>query len=75
MSAEHWGTRPRDWAELAEPSNRPLFAEVLARLRVAPGTRLLDVGCGSGFAARMAADLGAAVTGLDITPAAAEHRP
>ncbi len=68
MSAEHWGTRPRDWAELAEPSNRPLFAAVLDRVRIAPGTRLLDVGCGSGYAARMAADLGAAVTGLDITP-------
>jgi SAM-dependent methyltransferase len=68
MSAEHWGGRPRDWAELAEPSNQPLFAEVLRRLAVGPGTRLLDVGCGSGFAARMAARLGAIVTGLDITP-------
>ncbi len=68
MSAEHWGRRPRDWAELAEPANEPLFAEVLRRLAVGPGTRLLDVGCGSGFAARMAAGLGASVTGLDITP-------
>jgi SAM-dependent methyltransferase len=68
MSAEHWGGRPRDWAELAEPSNQPLFAEVLRGLGVRPGTELLDVGCGSGFAAQMAADLGASVTGLDITP-------
>lgn len=68
MSAEHWGRRARDWAELAEPSNRPLFAEVLRRLGAEDGTRLLDIGCGSGYAAAMAAVLGAEVTGLDITP-------
>lgn len=64
----HWGMRPRDWAELAEPSNRPLFATVLGQLGVKPGTRLLDIGCGSGYAARMAERLGAVVTGLDATP-------
>jgi SAM-dependent methyltransferase len=68
VSAEHWGGRPRDWAELAEPSNEPLFREVLSRLGVQAGTRLVDIGCGSGLAAAMAADLGAVVTGLDITP-------
>jgi len=68
MSAESWGRRPRDWAELAEPSNRPLYEEVLARLALGPGTRLLDIGCGSGYALRMAAELGAAVSGLDLTP-------
>ena len=68
MSSEHWGRRPRDWAELAEPSNEPLYAEVLRRLAVGAGTRLLDVGCGSGYAAAMAARLGARMTGIDITP-------
>ena len=69
MSAvEHWGRRPREWAELAEPSNEPLFAEVLGRLGVGRGTQLLDIGCGSGYAAAMAARLGASVTGIDITP-------
>ena len=68
MSAEHWGRRPRDWATLAEPSNEPLFAEVLERLGVGPDTRLLDIACGSGYAAAMAAALGANVTGIDITP-------
>jgi SAM-dependent methyltransferase len=68
MSADHWGRRPRDWAELAEPSNQPLFAEVLSRLGVGDGTRLLDIGCGSGYAAAMARVLGARVTGIDITP-------
>jgi SAM-dependent methyltransferase len=68
MSAEHWGRRPRDWAMLAEPSNEPLFAVVLGRLGVGPDTRLLDIGCGSGYAAAMAAERGADVTGVDITP-------
>jgi SAM-dependent methyltransferase len=68
VSSEHWGGRPRDWAELAEPSNHPLFERVLDRLNVAPGTRLLDVGCGSGYALRLAHEGGATVTGLDITP-------
>jgi len=67
-ASDHWGRRPRDWAQLAEPSNEPLFATVLNRLHVSEGTRLLDIGCGSGYAARMAAELGAAVTGIDITP-------
>jgi SAM-dependent methyltransferase len=68
MSAANWGGRPRDWAELAEPSNRPLFETVLSELGVGEGTELLDIGCGSGYALSMAADLGAALTGIDITP-------
>ena len=68
MSSEHWGGRPRDWAQLAEPSNHPLFERGLERLGVGPGTRLLDVGCGSGYALRLAHGRGATVTGLDITP-------
>jgi len=36
------------------------------RLRVAPGTRLLDVGCGAGQLALIAARAGAEVTGCDI---------
>jgi len=67
-STEHWGRRPCDWAELAEPANEALFAEVLSRLELGPGVRLLDIGCGSGYAARLAAALGATVTGIDITP-------
>jgi SAM-dependent methyltransferase len=38
----------------------------LRRLGITPGTRLLDVGCGSGQLALMAARAGAEVTGCDI---------
>jgi len=68
MSGEPWGRRARDWAELAEPCNEPLFVEVLSRLGLTRGTRLLDVGCGSGYAAQIASSMGATVTGIDRTP-------
>jgi SAM-dependent methyltransferase len=64
-----WGARARDWAELQEGQNRPLFEAVLAATKVGPGTRLLDIGCGSGLAAAMAAGLGAVVSGLDAAEA------
>ena len=41
-------------------------APFLRRLGITPGTRLLDVGCGSGQLALMAARAGAMVTGCDI---------
>ena len=50
-----WGTDPRAWAELAEAHNRPLFEAVLDAARVGDGTRVLDVGCGSGLDARAGA--------------------
>lgn len=68
VSAEDWGARPRDWAELAEPSNRRLFEAVLDALAVSGGTDLLDIACGSGYALGLAAARGARVTGLDLTP-------
>jgi SAM-dependent methyltransferase len=71
VQAGLWGGRPRDWAELAEPENVPLFEAVLDRV-VTDGTRLLDAGCGSGLAAQMAAARGATVAGLDATEALLE---
>lgn len=41
---------------------------LLERVGVRPGTRLLDLGCGIGGTARLAASYGATVTGLDLTP-------
>jgi SAM-dependent methyltransferase len=40
--------------------------DLLERLPIAPGTRLLDVACGAGQIALPAARLGARVTGIDI---------
>ena len=66
---ELWSSNPRDWAKIAEPQNRKLFDELLDLTGVGPGTRLLDIACGSGYAAALAAARGADVTGVDITPA------
>ena len=43
----------------------PGALEFLARLRVAAGTRMLDVGCGAGQVAIPAAHAGVRVTGVD----------
>jgi len=42
--------------------------EFVARLKVTPGTRVLDVACGTGNTAIPAAQAGAKVTGVDIAP-------
>jgi FAD/FMN-containing dehydrogenase/SAM-dependent methyltransferase len=63
-----WGTDPRAWAELAETHNRPLFEAVLDAAGAGPGTRLLDVGCGSGLTLVLAQERGAIPAGLDISP-------
>jgi SAM-dependent methyltransferase len=62
-----WGQRVDDWSELMEPANRELYPPVLAAAGVGTGTKLLDLGCGSGVAAEVATGLGAEVTGLDAT--------
>ena len=60
-----WGARATQWAYLFEPYARPANDVMLDELGVRPGTRLLDVACGSGLAANTAARRGATVSGLD----------
>jgi SAM-dependent methyltransferase len=67
-----WGARGRDWAELQEPAQAELYPPVLAAAGVGPGTRLLDVGCGSGVAAAIARAQGATVSGIDAARPAVE---
>ena len=63
------GARARPiWADLAEVQHIPLYEAVLDRLAPLPGSRVLDVGCGSGVYCRLAAERGLAVSGLDATP-------
>jgi SAM-dependent methyltransferase len=47
----------------------PFYEAVLDATGVRPGTALLDIGCGGGFALLLAARRGATVSGLDATPA------
>ena len=69
VNGQLWGARARDWAEIQERSCLPVFHEVLKRAEVGGTTRYLDVGCGSGMAAGLAADLGAEVSGIDASEA------
>lgn len=60
-----WGARATDWAYLFEPYARPANHLLLDELGIGAGTRHLDVACGSGLAANIAAGRGASVSGID----------
>ena len=65
LNGRLWGARARDWAELQEPMTRPIYDAVFARIELGAQTNYLDVGCGSGLAAQLAAERGAKVSGID----------
>ena len=68
-SGQAWGERAADWAYLIEPYARRANDALFDRAGVGPGTRLLDIACGSGYAASVAAGRGATVAGLDASEA------
>ncbi len=68
-SGQAWGERAADWAYLVEPYARRVNDALFDRAGLGPGTRLLDIACGSGYAAWVAADRGATVAGLDASEA------
>ena len=51
----------------------PGALEILARMQIVPGSRMLDVGCGAGQIAIPAARNGIEVTGVDIATNLIEH--
>ena len=67
-------TEFNEWAragkgESMERGHRPVGEQAIARMNVGSGARVLDVGCGSGWATRLLADLAinGRVTGIDIS--------
>lgn len=65
-----FGARADDWAETWEGPNgwgTPVYEHVLDRTRIGPVSSVLDCGCGAGRFARMAADRGARVAGIDAS--------
>lgn len=64
-----WGARAKDWANFQEGTVRPVYEAVFERTDVGAGTRYLDVGCGAGMAAQIAASRGAEVSGIDASDA------
>jgi SAM-dependent methyltransferase len=67
-----WGARPGDWAE-TEAQQVPTYEEGFRQVGLQAGQRVLDVGCGTGVALRVAADRGARVSGLDASEALARR--
>ncbi|NEC86379.1 class I SAM-dependent methyltransferase [Streptomyces sp. SID12501] len=67
-----WGARALDWAEVQQPTIRPLSGTVLGELGAWQGRTVLDLGCGAGDFAGMASALGANVSGLDASAALIE---
>jgi SAM-dependent methyltransferase len=59
-----------DWAagqyERTAEDLAPVAVDVTTRARIQPGDRVLDIACGTGNAALLAAKAGAAVTGIDL---------
>lgn len=73
-SAARWGplfgARAATWAETWEGTEgwgTPVYEHVLDRAEVGSDSRVLDCGCGAGRFARMAADRGASVAGIDAS--------
>jgi SAM-dependent methyltransferase len=66
-----WGARARDWAEI-EDQQVPTYEAAIRRVGIAPGQRVLDIGCGTGVFLRLVADRGAQPFGLDASEALLE---
>ncbi len=64
-----WGHAAIDWAYKFEPYGADAIESIFGRLGVGRGTNLLDLACGSGFAAGRAERLGVTVAGLDASAA------
>ena len=72
--SEQLRTEFNEWAragkgESMERGHRPVGEQAIARMNISPEARVLDVGCGSGWATRLLAEYAFAgrVTGIDIS--------
>lgn len=65
QQGELWSAAGRNWAELLAPTVSPVWGACLDVARVTRGTRVLDVGCGSGETLTLARFRGADAVGLD----------
>jgi ubiquinone/menaquinone biosynthesis C-methylase UbiE len=65
IEGRDWSAKARGWAELWAGLAQPARAAVADATGIADGTRLLDIGCGSGEMCQLAAARGAIVAGID----------
>ena len=67
-----WSAKATGWAELWAALAMPARVAVAEATAIGAGTRVLDVGCGSGEFCRLAAARGAVVSGIDAAEAMIE---
>lgn len=70
-SDEQLRTEFNEWARAGkgdsmERGHRPVGEQAIARMKVSPKANVLDVGCGSGWAARLLGQNGGHVAGIDV---------
>jgi SAM-dependent methyltransferase len=66
-AGEAWGHAANDWACLSEHYAIEVILAMFDRIGVEPGAELLDIACGAGMAAHLAATVGAEVAGIDAS--------
>lgn len=73
QTRDAWNGVAADYDEFVTPLVMPLAEQVLGRINLGPGMRLLDVAAGTGALSLLAAGLGANVVATDIAPAMIER--
>lgn len=68
-----WDALAAGFDQYVTPKNIPFGDEILRRVDFGPGSRFLDVACGTGALAVPAARRGADVTAVDLSPAMIEQ--
>ncbi|MFG6446462.1 class I SAM-dependent methyltransferase [Microbacterium sp. P07] len=71
--ADDWSDVATGWAELWGAVARPAQDAIVAAAGIGPGTRVLDVGCGTGEFLRVLRDAGATPMGVDPAPHMRAH--
>jgi protein-L-isoaspartate(D-aspartate) O-methyltransferase len=65
-------TKMEDGQAVSSSSQPAIMAEMLERLELAPGQRVLEIGAGTGYNAALLAELAGAVLTVDVDPELAE---
>lgn len=68
-----WSRRVGSWDQHASPALSSVTSAVLNAAAVQPGTRVLDLGCGTGQLTLPLASKGANVLAIDVSPAMADQ--